>query len=412
MKNITIVLLLFAMIVNGFTQNNKLLADSTDAYILSLMKYYNVPGMSVAVVEEGSIIYSGSFGVRSINRPEKVDSNTLFAIGSISKSFTALAVGILVDEGKLHWDEFIHQKIFEPLGMHRSVTSYNERQNENNIVAAHINKNGKTIEIEQERLDNIAPAASIYSTATDMAKYMNFLLNEGVIGFDTLVTPYIIREIFTPHIIYPRFGKPVQNEFTSYGFGWWLTQRPFFGKSIDHSGGIDGATANLLMHTNSRRGIIAMSNAYEKIVFPVTYHLMGKLTNDSTYMIFANSVFQKQTKPEIANTGNITEADYKISPDIDGSQYCGTYSDIMYGNIYIEQNNRNIEIRFEHTPLFYGKLIHKENNTFFIDWYDARMPNGELTFVSEDKEITAIQLNQTNLLDVDFSELNIKKQNE
>src|SRR5580693_2919868 len=66
-------------------------------------KAFDVPGIAVAVIKDGKVIHSKGYGLRSLNSSEKVDENTLFGIASNSKAFTAAALGILVDEGKLRW---------------------------------------------------------------------------------------------------------------------------------------------------------------------------------------------------------------------------------------------------------------------------------------------------------------------
>lgn len=76
-----------------------------DAYIEKSRQDWGVAGLAVAIVRHDSVIYAKGFGVRDITKPEKVDERTLFAIGSNSKSFTALAMGMLQDEGKLSIDE-------------------------------------------------------------------------------------------------------------------------------------------------------------------------------------------------------------------------------------------------------------------------------------------------------------------
>jgi CubicO group peptidase (beta-lactamase class C family) len=61
--------------------------------------------MAVAIVKDDSVIFAKGYGVRELGRPERVDENTLFAVGSQTKAFTAAALAILVDEGKLKWDD-------------------------------------------------------------------------------------------------------------------------------------------------------------------------------------------------------------------------------------------------------------------------------------------------------------------
>jgi CubicO group peptidase (beta-lactamase class C family) len=66
---------------------------------------FNVPGIAVAIVKDGKVILAKGYGVKSIQTNEKVDANTLFGIASNSKAFTSAALGILVDEGKIKWDD-------------------------------------------------------------------------------------------------------------------------------------------------------------------------------------------------------------------------------------------------------------------------------------------------------------------
>jgi CubicO group peptidase (beta-lactamase class C family) len=73
-------------------------------FLLEKMKEWNIPGMAVGIIKDGEIIYSSGLGLRDINKNLKTTENSLFAIGSASKSFTTMAIGILVDEGKLDLD--------------------------------------------------------------------------------------------------------------------------------------------------------------------------------------------------------------------------------------------------------------------------------------------------------------------
>ncbi len=78
--------------------------DGLDAYVHKAMHEWQVPGMAVAVVKDGKVVMARGYGVRELGKPEKVDADTIFDIGSNTKSFTAAALGILVKQGKLRWD--------------------------------------------------------------------------------------------------------------------------------------------------------------------------------------------------------------------------------------------------------------------------------------------------------------------
>ena len=69
------------------------------------MKLFDVPGIAIAVVKDGQVVAAQGFGVRKLGAPDRVDGRTLFEIASNSKAFTAAALAMLVDEGKLAWDD-------------------------------------------------------------------------------------------------------------------------------------------------------------------------------------------------------------------------------------------------------------------------------------------------------------------
>ena len=84
-----------------------------DSLVERTLKAFDVPGIAVAVIKDGKVIHSKGYGVRSLNTKKKVDENTLFGIASNSKAFTAAALGMLVDEGKLKWDDKVRDYIPE-----------------------------------------------------------------------------------------------------------------------------------------------------------------------------------------------------------------------------------------------------------------------------------------------------------
>lgn len=76
--------------------------------LLERMKHYNVPGMSIAVVRSGKLRFAKGYGIANTNTGKKVDVNTLFQAGSISKPVAALAALKLVDEGKVDLDKDVN----------------------------------------------------------------------------------------------------------------------------------------------------------------------------------------------------------------------------------------------------------------------------------------------------------------
>lgn len=76
-----------------------------DAYVLQAVEDWDVPGLAVVVVHGDSVIFGRGYGTREIGKDEPVNLETLFAAASTTKAFTAASIGMLVDEGKMDWDD-------------------------------------------------------------------------------------------------------------------------------------------------------------------------------------------------------------------------------------------------------------------------------------------------------------------
>jgi CubicO group peptidase (beta-lactamase class C family) len=82
-----------------------------DQWIEQTRQTWQVPGLSVAIVRDEKVLLCKGYGVCELGKPEAVDDQTLFAIASNSKAFTANALAILVDEGKLRWDDRVQKHL-------------------------------------------------------------------------------------------------------------------------------------------------------------------------------------------------------------------------------------------------------------------------------------------------------------
>jgi CubicO group peptidase (beta-lactamase class C family) len=75
-----------------------------DAYVARAMKTFQVPGLALTIVKDGQTVVAKGYGVRKLGDSTPVDSRTLFGIASNTKLFTATALGLLIEEGKIEWD--------------------------------------------------------------------------------------------------------------------------------------------------------------------------------------------------------------------------------------------------------------------------------------------------------------------
>lgn len=94
--------------------------DGFDKYAEAARVQWNVPGMSIAIVQDGKVLLSKGYGVRELGKSETVDGETLFGVMSTTKAMTAVAMGILVDEGKVSW----HDKVVKHLPDFRVADPY------------------------------------------------------------------------------------------------------------------------------------------------------------------------------------------------------------------------------------------------------------------------------------------------
>jgi len=88
-------------------------STEVDHLVEKAMAKFNVAGVAVAIVKDGKIIHEKGYGVKSVDTKQKVDENTNFAIASNSKAFTTAALALLVEEGKLSWNDKVIKYIPE-----------------------------------------------------------------------------------------------------------------------------------------------------------------------------------------------------------------------------------------------------------------------------------------------------------
>jgi len=99
-----------ALLAFGGSANAAPPAD-LDAFVAKSMQTFGPPGMSVAIVENGKVVFTKGYGIRSIATKAPVNEHTVFPIGSESKAFTSAALAILVDQGKLKWTDRVVDKL-------------------------------------------------------------------------------------------------------------------------------------------------------------------------------------------------------------------------------------------------------------------------------------------------------------
>ena len=297
------------------------------------------------VVKDGKPIFMKGFGVRDLEHKKPVTPETLFAIGSSSKAFTAMTMMMSVDEGKLSlsdpprkylpyfklqdpdadskmtlgdlmchrcglprtdfawatgrlsseeiirvagnakptakygekfqyqnvmfltagqivgavekkpWSVVVAERIFKPLGMSRTETSIATMKGDADASLGYSWNDEKkefTHLPMRQTFSAIAPAGAINSSAQDMSRWVEFLLNRGVWNGKRLVSEKSFAELFKKHM---SAGGAI-----GYGYGWFL--RDWHGHPVmEHGGNIDGFSAQVALMPDQHLGFALLTNA-------------------------------------------------------------------------------------------------------------------------------------------------------
>ncbi len=444
-----------------------------DDYILRALKTFDVPGVGVAVVKDGAVVFAKGYGVRKIGESATVDSHTLFGIGSNTKAFTTASLGILVDEGKLSWDDrvvdrlpgfqmydpyvthemtirdllthrsglglgagdllffppstytradiiaklryikpessfrskyaydnllymvagqiipavtgtqwqdFIKERIFAPVGMSDSNTSF---QPGTNVAAPHSEVEGKLQPIPAATIDNLAPAGAINSSASDMAKWMIVQLGGGQLpgGKTRLFSQRIGKEMWSAQTILPIGDPPpalaaLKTNFAAYGLGWLLREYRGY-KQVGHDGGLPGYVSRVALIPDLKLGVVVLTNQESiGILGAIAYRILDSyLGAPPTDWVKIVHDLADQQKAGAAETEKKQDSarNANSKPSLPLEKYAGKYADAWYGDITISMEQSGLVMRFSHSPGLTGDLEHWQYDTFKARWRDRTL---------------------------------------
>lgn len=312
------------------------------------------------------------------------------------------------------WDEFIYRRIFQPLGMKRTTTKLSDLPYFQNYTKPHTWLNEKIVEIPYRNHENVGAGAAINSSAGDWLKYLGLFLHDGLFNGNQILSPERIKEMWSPQTIIPDENVPsdLESLFNAYGMGWFL--REYAGqKVVNHSGGVDGMRTQMCILPSSGIGFLIFTNLEPGYGLKAIYYSLLDLlirnqisTDWITYYYDLQQQYFSNQKLEQNERQNKRISNSK--PRFLLPAYCGVYFDPKVGNILVSHKLDQLRLDFEQSRCFHAKLSHWENDTFEILWDDPYIPKGLITFIFDDNGTPEqLILNQPNLLDVDFSELEI-----
>jgi CubicO group peptidase (beta-lactamase class C family) len=288
------------------------------------------------------------------------------------------------------WDNYIREKIFEPLGMKNSNTSASAFHEGMNWAAPHAKVEGKLQPIPLENLDNAGPAGSINSSVADMSKWVLMQLNHGKIpGSETRIfSEKSSREMWAQQMVVPINAAPPewqiqQRNFSGYGMGWGL--RDYKGrKLVGHSGGVAGYVTRVMLVPEENLGVVILTNAEEGSAFEaVLDHILDSYLGGVTidYIAVFKAMDDKSRKDADETMKKATTAraaESKSSLPLE--KYVGDYSDPWYGKVTIRQETGALLLNFERTEKGLADLQSWQYDTFKAHWRDRTVEDAFVTF--------------------------------
>ena len=289
------------------------------------------------------------------------------------------------------WQALLHAKILGPLGMTETVADAAELKAAGitDVTSPHgiVRDTVRVLPAALDGIDDIAPAGSILSTATDMAKWLRFLLDSGRVAGRRLVSPRNFAELFRPQQTVQRPFYPTATltnlHYQAYGLGWIL--QDYRGEfTAIHTGSIEGRSAIVGLIPSRRAGVAVFTNLdHSELRHALMYTVFDRFIGPSTpahdwsaemrvlYRRLADSsraAQQVEESKRIANT----------HPTLPLDRYAGTYADSLFGTATVGLNDGKLTLQAGTAK---GQLEHWQYDVFRVTWPDPFWDASYVAFV-------------------------------
>jgi CubicO group peptidase (beta-lactamase class C family) len=253
--------------------------------------------------------------------------------------------GVIIERvSGMPWEQFVKKRIFEPLGMNETEPLVSMIVGKPNVAVPHALINDSVTVVPIRSTDGVASAGSVWSSVSDMAKWMRFVIDSGRVGNKRLIQQKTFAELVTPQIQAPMEEYPAlqlaKPDYFSYGLGWFI--QDYRGQQVwMHTGSINGLCAIIGIEPNKRLGVYVLENLdHAEIRHGLMYTAFdlfesGPRRDWSTEL---KPIFAPRPRPGVAQTGRGTSA-----PSLPLERYAGTYVDSAYGTVRVTFQNGALE---------------------------------------------------------------------
>lgn len=323
----------------------------------------------------------------------------------------ALAGEIAGQRAGTTWEKLVHDRILAPLGMRETTTGTPDASSHRNMASAHDYVNDTIRPIPRYATDNIGPAGAMYSSVSDMAIWMRFLLDSTRLGGKRMLSPRGYADLFAPHMLvdekqfYPT-AKLTHPHFQGYGQGWFLED--YRGEFVAfHTGSIDGMVAIVGLIPEKHLGVVVFANRdhaelRHALMYTVFDRYLGPSKHDwSAEMLTMYTALREEGKKaaRLIDAAHVTGTE----PSLPLARYAGMYADSLYGAATVKLVGKKLVVSFG--PLSAADLEHWHYDSFMAHWHDAYRGRQLVSFrLGEDGTVVGLAVGD----DVFFKRVAIK----
>jgi hypothetical protein len=287
--------------------------------------------------------------------------------------------------------------------MNRTLVMTSETDGAENLASAHTMVDDKITVIPHCKIDNIAPAASISSSVSDMSHWLIALLDSGKYNGNQVIPYQAIRKAQYPRSIIRRTGHPFnKSHYSLYGLGWDL--RDYEGREIvSHTGGVDGFVTSVSLIPEENLGIVVLTNTdhngfYEALKWEIFDAYLGlPYRNYSDLYLGRYKQMWKNDSSQLASWRDSAAMDLPLPVNL--SKFEGKYTHEVYGNAFLEAKEDHLLLSFEHHPDLTAKLEYIGNNRFLTTYSSPLWGIKVFPFVIEDGKVKSFTLSVADFLE-------------
>lgn len=295
---------------------------------------------------------------------------------------------------KKPWEQYIKETLLAPLGMSSTVALSKDLATSFNKSAAHTMIDGRLAAIKYPQIDNLAPAASMSSSANDMCKWLMALLDNGKVGNREVIPASAIKATRQPQIL---VGGGEDGGFSAYGLGWFL--QGYKGhRVVMHTGGVNGFVSSVTLVPDQNLGIVILTNTDQNnLIETLNYDIIDAYlkqpyrNHGDAALTEAKAGQQRTLQREKALRDSVL---LNLRPALAINDYTGKYNNDLYGNLTITKGElgNELEVRFEHHPKMFAKLQPLGGNRFFAVFSDAVFGRTVFPFTVQNNRVVGVQV--------------------